>query len=113
MDNYAEILADLKQKFVDQLRLSPADIASIIKQSTTAQAMMRGRGHFPIPFTKHGSRIYISIYDLARYLSFPEARNNAPAPLREAAPYKSKSKQRIIMPGSKRGVSLSKFLSEI
>lgn len=66
---FQQILEDLKATFGSKIQLSPADIAEIIDMSEGQQANRRSEGSFPIPYTKDGGRIRISIYALARYLS--------------------------------------------
>ena len=66
---FQQILEDLKATFGSKIQLSPADIAEIINISEGQQANLRSEGRFPIPYTKDGGRIRISIYALAKYLS--------------------------------------------
>lgn len=66
---FQQILEDLKATFGSKIQLSPADIAEIIDMSEGQQANRRSEGSFPIPYTKDGGRIRISIYALAKYLA--------------------------------------------
>lgn len=66
---FQQILEDLKATFGSKIQLSPADIAEIIDMSEGQQANLRSEGRFPIPYTKDGGRIRISIYALAKYLA--------------------------------------------
>ena len=66
---FQQILEDLKATFGSKIQLSPADIAEIIGISEGQQANLRSEGRFPIPYTKDGGRIRISIYALAKYLA--------------------------------------------
>lgn len=66
---FQQILEDLKATFGSKVQLSPADIAEIIGISEGQQANLRSEGRFPIPYTKDGGRIRISIYALAKYLA--------------------------------------------
>ena len=62
------VLNDLKEKFGDQVLLSPSDIAPIIASSPKVQANLRSQGRFPIPVQKMGAKVGVSIYHLAEYL---------------------------------------------
>lgn len=62
------VLSDLKEKFGDQVMLSPSDIAPIIASSPKVQANLRSQGRFPIPVQKMGAKVGVSIYHLAEYL---------------------------------------------
>ena len=62
------VLNDLKEKFGDQVLLSPSDIAPIIASSPKVQANLRSQGRFPIPVQKKGAKVGVSIYHLAEYL---------------------------------------------
>lgn len=62
------VLNDLKEKFGNQVMLSPSDIAPIIASSPKVQANLRSQGRFPIPVQKMGAKVGISIYHLAEYL---------------------------------------------
>jgi hypothetical protein len=66
---FQQILDDLKAQFGSKVQLSPEDIAEIINVSVGEQANKRSQGRFPIPYTKDGGRIRISIYALAKYLA--------------------------------------------
>ena len=63
------ILKDLKEQFGKKVILSPKDVAPIIAKSPAVQANMRSQGRFPIPITKIGRKIGISIYHLAEFLA--------------------------------------------
>ena len=63
---FQQILDDLKAQFGSKVQLSPEDIAEIINVSVGEQANKRSQGRFPIPYTKDGGRIRISIYALAK-----------------------------------------------
>lgn len=70
---YQTALDDLKKDFGAKKLLTPEDIAEVIDRSASAQAILRCRGDFPMPTKKVGGKVYISIYDLARYLTDPTA----------------------------------------
>lgn len=67
--SYEEELADLKIEFGKRAHLSPSDIADYIGRSPDAQAAMRYRKTFPIPYQKFGGKIFIRTKDFARYLA--------------------------------------------
>ena len=68
MPTYIEVLADLKAEFGKKIFLTPSDIAPVIGRTPDAQAALRGRGLFPIPYSKLGGLVVIRIYDLAQYI---------------------------------------------
>ena len=63
------ILADLKERFGNRISLTPADLVEVLGTSEGQQANQRSEGSFPIPYTKDGGRIKITIYALAEYLA--------------------------------------------
>ena len=62
-------LADLKQRFGDEILLSPEDIAKVLRTSVAVQANMRSKGTFPLPIIRMGNRVGVNIYQLADYLN--------------------------------------------
>lgn len=68
---YEHALKDLKSDFGAKKLLTPDDIAEVIGRSASAQAILRSRCEFPMPIKKVGGKVYISIYDLAKYLTDP------------------------------------------
>ncbi len=69
MNIYNVILADLKERFGNRISLTPADLVEVLGTSEGQQANQRSEGSFPIPYTKDGGRIKITIYALAEYLA--------------------------------------------
>lgn len=81
------ILADLTARFGKKVLLTPDDIADVIAQSPSAQAVARHRQSFDIPIIRRGRRILISIYDIADWLaraqpavSIPQENTSSPKP---------------------------------
>lgn len=72
------ILKDLKERFGKKVILSPEDVAPIIATSPAVQANLRSQGRFPIPITKIGRKIGISIYHLAEFLATGNVEVEAP-----------------------------------
>ena len=63
-----EILIDLQGRFGSKVLLEPADLVEVIGISTGQQANLRSQGKFPIPTTKVGNKVKVSIYALAQWL---------------------------------------------
>lgn len=84
--SYEEALADLKEQFGPKKLLDTQDVADALGRSREAMAMLRLRQKFPIA-RKHGARVVVSIYDLARYIAGDDAAEvPAPAPPPKPAP---------------------------
>lgn len=69
MNIHNVILNDLKERLGNRINLTPADLVEILGKSEGQQANQRSENTFPIPYTKDGSRIKITIYALAEYLA--------------------------------------------
>ena len=63
-----EILIVLQGRFGEKVLLEPADLVEVIGISTGQQANLRSQGRFPIPTTKVGNKVKVSIYALAQWL---------------------------------------------
>ncbi len=63
------ILEDLKGRYGAKVLLDPADLEPALGMSEGQQANRRSKGNFPVPYTKDGGRVKVSIYALANYLS--------------------------------------------
>ena len=85
--SYEEALADLKEQFGPKKLLDTQDVADALGRSREAMAMLRLRKQFPIA-RKHGRRVVVSIYDLAKFIageySAGEYSASDPAPLKPA-----------------------------
>lgn len=74
--SYEEALRDLKDQFGPKKLLDTQDVAEALGRSREAMAMLRLRKQFPIA-RKHGRRVVVSIYDLAKFISGDDASNAA------------------------------------
>ncbi len=63
------VLADLQGRFGSKILLEPADLADVIGISVGQQANLRSQGRFPIPTTKVGNKVKVSVYALAQWLA--------------------------------------------
>lgn len=63
------ILDDLRKRFGNKIVLGTDDLEAILGISRGQQANLRSQNRFPIQTRKVGSRVVVSIYDLAKHLS--------------------------------------------
>lgn len=103
--SYEEALADLKQQFGPKKLLDTQDVAAALGRSREAMAMLRLRKQFPIA-RKHGRKVVVSIYDLAKFIAGDEPSPALPAPGRSSASKNLPSKEK-----SRRPPSLAKALA--
>lgn len=66
---FAVILEDLRKRFGDKVVLGTDDLEAVLGISRGQQANLRSQNRFPIQTQKVGSRVVVSIYDLAKHLS--------------------------------------------
>lgn len=66
---FAVILEDLRKRFGDKVVLGTDDLEAVLGISRGQQANLRSQNRFPIQTRKVGSRVVVSIYDLAKHLS--------------------------------------------
>lgn len=111
-DLYEEVLADLKAEFGKKIFLTPSDISIFISRSPAAQASLRSRKRFPIPYSKLGGKITIKIYDLARYIATDTSEPEQPC-LKAIAPTKTTTKNSISRRRASLGRSLMSFSRQI
>lgn len=63
------ILDDLRKRFGDKVVLGTDDLEAVLGVSRGQQANLRSQNRFPIQTRKIGSRVVVSIYDLAKHLA--------------------------------------------
>lgn len=63
------ILDDLRKRFGNKIVLGTDDLEAVLGISRGQQANLRSQNRFPIQTRKVGSRVVVSIYDLAKHLS--------------------------------------------
>ncbi|MBI4720458.1 MAG: hypothetical protein HY770_04420 [Chitinivibrionia bacterium] len=90
---FAIILEDLRKRYGDKVLLDPEDLEAILGVSTGQQANLRSQNRFPIPITKVGGRIKVSIYDLAKHLA-GAAKEEAKAQIATDTPPATKKESR-------------------
>lgn len=77
--SYEEALADLKEQFGPKKLLDTQDVANALGRSREAMAMLRLRKQFPIA-RKHGRKVVVSIYDLAKFIAGDDSAETPPLP---------------------------------
>jgi len=75
-----EILADLHREFPGAKVLTSDQVARVLATTPAAIANMRHRGTFPIEVKKVGSRVCVSVYDLAEFLATGSVVSTSKAP---------------------------------
>lgn len=105
--SYEEALADLKEQFGPKKLLDTQDVADALGRSREAMAMLRLRKQFPIA-RKHGARVVVSIYDLAKYIAGDEPETTASSRTAKSDLTVKKSQSAA---GARRPPSLAKALA--